>query len=100
MLRGIVTVLVEGFNSLSRRPTMVVEPAVELPPVRGDHPCGVPDCFEATTVVEQDDRLTLVECSVHEARTLWDTTPIERREQEVIRVQDQWRQHGSRNSPR
>ena len=97
MLRELATVLVEGFSALNRRSSIVVEPVVEPGPVRSQHPCGVPDCFVTPQVVEQSEKYTLVECAVHEARTLWDTIPIERGEQRVIRVQDQWRQHGTRN---
>lgn len=56
--------------------------------------CGVPDCPDGY-VVGEDGKYTVVECETHNARTTHDTVEREAREQKVIRVQDNWRQHGT-----
>lgn len=61
--------------------------------------CGVPDCADGR-VVDPGPPLTVVECDPHNARTHWDTVPREEREQQIIRVQDGWRQHGVLNKPK
>lgn len=60
--------------------------------------CGVPECPDGY-VAGEDGKLTVVECETHNARTTHDTVEIVRGEQQVIRVQDQWRQHGTRPPP-
>lgn len=40
-------------------------------------PCSVTDCEEDTTVIEADDKWTVVECDEHQARTRWETNPRE-----------------------
>lgn len=60
--------------------------------------CGVPDCRDGVVVL-QDEVATVVECSTHNARTTHDTNPIKRGIQNVIRVQDAWRQHGTQPPP-
>lgn len=57
-------------------------------------PCGVPGC-EDGRIASQDESETVVECDTHDARTTHDTKEREERPQQVIRVQDQWRQHGT-----
>ena len=79
---------------------MVVEPAVELPPLRSEHPCGVPDCYVTPQVVEQDEKYTVVECAVHDTLTRWDTVEIKRGEQQVIRLQDNWHKYGTSGRPK
>jgi hypothetical protein len=96
MLRELAT----AFSQLNRRPSNVIEEPPPAPRVRSEHPCGVPDCYEPQNIVFQDDRYTWVECDAHNARTLWDTKPIERAEQQIIRVQDGWRQHGTTHRPK
>lgn len=76
------------------------QPPAPVVPVRPEFPCGVPDCFELPLTVEADDRITVVECVVHDARTHWPTTKPEVKEQTIIRVQDGWRQHGSSQPPK
>lgn len=74
---------------------VVPEPAPPpAPPARPDHPCGVRDCYELQVILRQDDRETVVECPVHGCVTTWETKKREEREQQIIRVQDGWRQHG------
>jgi len=58
--------------------------------------CGVRGCPAIQLIVEQDERITKVECPEHDCVTTWDTTPVEQREQQIIRVQDNWRQHATR----
>lgn len=58
--------------------------------------CGVPECADGRVVLA-DERYTTVECDTHDARTSHDTVEREQREQEIIRPQDSWRQHGSRD---
>ena len=70
-----------------------------IPPVRAAHPCGVRDCFEPQVIVSQNDHETVVECPVHECRTNWETTAREDRPQTIIRVQDNWHQHGTKGQP-
>lgn len=60
--------------------------------------CGVKDCLDGY-VSGEDGRYTVVECETHNARTTHDTVEIVRGEQQVIRVQDQWRQHGTQPPP-
>lgn len=72
------------------RPPPAVEP-VEAPLV---YLCGVPACTDGL-IESQDEQTTVVSCDTHEARTTHDTAPREAREQQIIRVQDGWRQHGS-----
>lgn len=61
--------------------------------------CGVPTC-ENGYIVFEDEKITVVECDYHYARTTHDTTLREKNTQQVIRVQDQWRQHGVTRPPR
>lgn len=55
--------------------------------------CGVPNC-EDGYVTGELGKYTVVECETHGSRTTHDTVAQEPREQQVIRVQDNWRQHG------
>lgn len=60
--------------------------------------CGVPSCEDGRPTIVGTS--TVVECDTHNARTTWDTEFREPKEQQVIRVQDQWRQHGTSKPPR
>jgi len=60
--------------------------------------CGVPDCRDGKIML-QDEVATVVECDTHDARTTHDTNEREQRPQQVIRVQDSWRQHGTQRRP-
>lgn len=60
--------------------------------------CGVPGCLDGI-VVGNDGRYTTVECDTHEARTHHTTAEPVYAEQQVIRVQDSWRQHGTTPPP-
>jgi hypothetical protein len=63
--------------------------------------CGVPEPHKVPArIVEQDTKWTVVECDEHNAFTRHDTTPREEREQQIIRVQDKWRQHGVSPTPK
>jgi hypothetical protein len=85
--------LVRWHQSLAEPP---VEEPVEAPRA---FRCGVPDCEVAQEIVEQDTKWTVVECSEHGCRTRWETEEREEKEQTVIRVQDNWRQHGTSPPP-
>lgn len=56
--------------------------------------CGVPGCNDGRVVYDNGIEC-VVECDTHEARTTWDSVHKEPREQQIIRVQDSWRQHGT-----
>lgn len=56
--------------------------------------CGVVDCRDGRVVL-QDEQTTVVDCETHNAVTSHDTAEREGRPQQVIRVQDNWRQHGT-----
>lgn len=56
--------------------------------------CGVPLCNDGR-VVSDDGRECVIECDTHDARTTWDSVHKAPREQQIIRVQDNWHQHGS-----
>lgn len=80
------------------------KPVAEFPPLAKTFDavnrfvCGVVDCLDGV-VTGSDDRYTYVECETHGTRTHWDTVEIVRGEQQVIRVQDTWRQHGTSPPP-
>lgn len=61
--------------------------------------CGVPDC-EDGRVTFDDGRTAIVDCDPHNAFTTHDVVPPEKKPQQIIRVQDQWRQHGVTRPPR
>ena len=76
------------------------EPPPPPAPVRPEHPCGVRDCFEAQTIIRQDERETVVECPVHQCVTSWETKAREKREQVIINPRDGWHQYGSKGTPK
>lgn len=76
--------------------SVVVEPEPEPEPNR--FVCGVPGCLDGR-VVSDDGRYTTVECDTHEARTHHLTVKSKVGEQQIIRVQDGWRQHGTSKPP-
>lgn len=87
------------FHEFLRIPAYVpFESSGPLAPVDPGHYCGVPTC-EDGQIVSQDERDTVVECATHHSRTTHDTTPKVAREQQIIRVQDAWRQHGTQPPP-
>jgi hypothetical protein len=61
--------------------------------------CGVPGCLDGR-VTEADALITTVECDTHNARTTHDTVERVAMEQQIIRVQDTWRQHGTSARPK
>lgn len=89
--------VLETFARIVFAPSTVYPEAPEAQP--RTKVCGVPDC-EDGQIVDAGPPLTVVECDTHNARTTWDTDPAPKREQQIIRVQDQWRQHGTRERPR
>lgn len=56
--------------------------------------CGVPECLDGN-ISHEDGRYTVVDCETHNSRTHHDTVEEARGEQQIIRVQDSWRQHGT-----
>lgn len=81
----------------------IVPPEPEPEPVepsRPDYPCGVSDCLEPQVVIRADGKYLTVECPVHLCVTSWEIAKRELREQKVIRVQDNWRQHGTKGPPK
>ena len=75
---------------------LLVEPEADP---RAHLVCGVPDC-EDGVIVDEGPPVTVVECDTHNARTTHDTVKKKAREQRIIRVQDAWRQHGTKGPPR
>lgn len=61
--------------------------------------CGVPECADGV-VAGESGSYTLVVCDTHNAQTHWDTVPRAVEEQQIIRVQDGWRQHGTSAPPK
>lgn len=79
--------------------TVYKEPEPEAVDPMAHLVCGVPDCLDGV-IVEPGPPLTVIECETHNARTTRDTLPREQRDQQIIRVQDAWRQHGISKTPR
>lgn len=77
------------------KPIAIAEPE---PPAPSHIRCGVPDCADGREV-SNDGVTAVVECDTHEARTTHDAVLKPKGEQQVIRVQDQWRQHGTQPPP-
>ena len=99
-LRAVATALAKAFTL----PTpWYLRPIDEEPVIEPEEPshlrCGVPDCPDGT-VAHSDDKWTIIDCEPHNAFTRHLTSPPEEREQQVIRVQDAWRQHGVSRPPR
>lgn len=69
-------------------------------PQRPEYPCGIPDCYVMQNVVRMDGRYIVVECPEHQCVTSWDTVKRPAGEQRIIRVQDNWRQHGTSGRPK
>lgn len=61
--------------------------------------CGVPDCGDGRVVFD-DGKWALVDCDPHNAVTRHESSARPPKEQQVIRVQDAWRQHGVSKPPR
>jgi hypothetical protein len=76
-----------------------IEPDPEPEPAPNRFVCGVPECSDGY-VLMADTRYTIVACDTHEANTSHDTVEREVKEQRIIRVQDGWRQHGTRHTPK
>lgn len=91
-----MSVLAAVARFLFDKSDLVVEPPVDP---TAHLVCGVPDC-DAGYIVDPGPPVTVVECDVHNARTTHDTVLKEPKEQQIIRVQDKWRQHGTSERPR
>lgn len=76
------------------KPFRPVAPIVVEPQPLTHLVCGVPDCGDGY-IERQDDAETVIACDTHNARTTHNTHPREEREQRIVRVQDNWRQHGT-----
>ena len=81
--------------------TRLATPLADQPPPAPDAHlvCGVPDCRDGV-VASTEGKWTLVHCEPHGAVTRHESVLRPPGEQKVIRVQDQWRQHGVSRPPK